>query len=54
MPPIRGEKSRNSIEQEGQILLALSTFKNSEIRSIREAARIFQVPRSHLATSIMV
>ena len=48
MPPICGENSRNSIEQEGRILLAISDLKNGKIHSIREAARIFQVPRSTL------
>jgi hypothetical protein len=48
MPPIRNKKSRNSIEQEGRILLAHSALKNGEIRSICEAARVFQVPRSTL------
>jgi hypothetical protein len=50
MPPIRNKNSRNSIEQEGQILLAISALKNGEIHSIREAARVFQVPRSTLGT----
>jgi hypothetical protein len=48
MPPIRNKNSRNSIEQEGRILLAISNLKNGEISSIREAARVFQVPRSTL------
>jgi hypothetical protein len=50
MPPIRDKKSRNSFEQEGKILFAISALKNGEIHSIREAARIFQVPRSTLGT----
>jgi hypothetical protein len=48
MPPIRDKNSRNSIEQEGRILFALSALKNGEIHSIREAARVFRVPRSTL------
>jgi hypothetical protein len=48
MPPIRNKNSRNSIEQEGKILFAISALKNREISSIREAARVFQVPRSTL------
>jgi hypothetical protein len=48
MPPICNKNSRNSIEQEGKILLAISALKNEEIRSIREAARIFQVPYTTL------
>ena len=48
MPPIRDKNSRNSIDQEGRILLAISDLKNKKICSIREAARIFQVPPSTL------
>jgi hypothetical protein len=48
MPPIRDKNSKNSIEQEGRILFALSALKNGEIHSIREAARVFRVPRSTL------
>ena len=48
MPPIRSQSSRNSIEQEGRILLAIQAFKNKEISSIREVARRFNIPRSTL------
>ena len=48
MPPIRPQSSRNSIEQEGRILLAIQAFKNKEISSIREVARRFNIPRSTL------
>lgn len=48
MPPNRSRPSRNSIEQEGRILLAISAIRNHEISSIREAARRFNVPRSTL------
>ena len=41
-------KSRNSIEQEGRILLAISAFKESQIPTVRQAARHFQVPESTL------
>ena len=44
MPP----KSRNSIEQEGRILLAISALKKSQIPSVRQAAYHFQVPESTL------
>jgi hypothetical protein len=50
MPPIWDKNSRNSIEQEGRILVTISALKNGEIHSIRKAARIFQVPRSTLGT----
>ena len=52
MPPIRSRSSRNSIEQEGRILLAIQAIKNREISSIREAARIFAVLRSTLTTRL--
>jgi predicted DNA-binding transcriptional regulator YafY len=48
MPPIRSQRSRNLIEQEGRILLAIQAFKKQEISSIREVARRFEVPRSTL------
>jgi hypothetical protein len=48
MPP----KSRNSIEQEGRILLAISALKESQIQTVRQAARHFQVPESTLRTRI--
>ena len=49
MPLIRSRSSKNSIEQEGRILLAIQAFKNQEISSIREAARRFNVPNSTLS-----
>jgi len=52
MPPIRTQSSRNSIEQEGRILLAIQAFKNQEISSIREVARRFNVPNSTLSTHL--
>ncbi|OQD91366.1 hypothetical protein PENVUL_c284G00185, partial [Penicillium vulpinum] len=48
MPPTRSQSSRNSIEQEGRILLAIQAFKNKEISSIREVARVFNIPRTTL------
>lgn len=44
MPP----KSKNSIEQEGRILLAISALQKKEIRSVRQAARVYMVPESTL------
>ena len=41
MPPIRTQSSRNLVEQEGRILLAIQAIKKQEITSIREAARLF-------------
>ena len=48
MPPIRTKNSRNSIEQEGRLLLAIQAIKKQEIHSIREAVRCFNVPKSTL------
>jgi hypothetical protein len=48
MPPIRGEKSRNSIEQEGRILLAISDLKNKKIPNVKRAAAIYNIPRTTL------
>lgn len=52
MPPIRGQNSRNSIEQEGRILLAIQSFQNKEIPTILEAARRFLVPNTTLQRRI--
>lgn len=40
MPLIRSQSSRNSIEQEGRILLAIQAIKNQEIFLICKALRI--------------
>ena len=48
MPPTRSQSSRNSIEQEGRISLAIKAIKNQEIPSVREAARRFKVPEATL------
>jgi hypothetical protein len=47
MPPKARQTSRNSIEKEGRILLALSALKNKEIAT-GDAAKHFNVPRSTL------
>ncbi|KAJ5260559.1 hypothetical protein N7478_012164 [Penicillium angulare] len=44
MPPKRVQLNRNSLEQEGRILLAIEVIKKKEIPSIREAARRFSIP----------
>ncbi|RJE17767.1 Pogo transposable element, partial [Aspergillus sclerotialis] len=48
MSPNRTRSSRNSIEQEGRILLAISAIQKNEITAIREAARRFAIPESTL------
>ena len=52
MPPIRTRTSRNSIEQEGRLLLAISAIQKKEIAAIREAARQYNVPESTLRTRL--
>ena len=48
MPPIRKKDPLKSAQIEGKIELAISDLKNGKIRSIREAARIYTVPRTTL------
>lgn len=44
MPPKARQTSRNLVEQEGRIQLAIQSLKNNEIQSIRRAAEAFRVP----------
>jgi hypothetical protein len=48
MPLVRSQTSKNLIEQEGRIELAIQAYNNKEITSIREAARRFSIPFSSL------
>jgi hypothetical protein len=48
MPPIRTESSQKSANQEDRILLALDDIKNGRIKSIRAAAKLYDLPRSTL------
>jgi hypothetical protein len=48
MPPIRDKNSRNSIEQEGNISLAISDLKNGKISSIRRATHVYGIPYTTL------
>ena len=48
MPPIRTQSSQKRTEQEGRVLLAIQAIQKQEIRAIREAARIFEVPETTL------
>ncbi|GMG14126.1 unnamed protein product [Aspergillus oryzae] len=40
--------SKSQVEQEGRLLLAIEALNNQKICSIREAARVYNVPRSTL------
>jgi hypothetical protein len=48
MPPKVCTNSKNSVEQEGRVLLAVSALKKKEILNIREAARVYNVPYTTL------
>ncbi|KAJ5300123.1 hypothetical protein N7508_007366 [Penicillium antarcticum] len=48
MPPMRNQNRQKLAQQEGPLLLAIRAIEKGEIKSIREAARIFNVPRSTL------
>jgi hypothetical protein len=48
MPPIRKRDPLKSAQNEGKIELAISDLKNGRIRSIREAASIYIIPRTTL------
>ncbi|CEJ56112.1 hypothetical protein PMG11_02335 [Penicillium brasilianum] len=50
IPLIRVESSHNPANQEGRILLALSDIKDGRIKSIRAAAKLYDIPRSTLQT----
>ena len=52
MPPIRTESSQKSANQEGRILLALDDIKNSRVKSIRAAAKLYDIPYSTLHTRL--
>jgi len=47
MPPKSRAKIKDQVEQEGRVLLVISSFKK-EITNIREAARLYDVPRTTL------
>ena len=52
MPPIRKKDPLKSAQIEGKIELAIADLKNGKIRSIREAARIYVIPRTTLQDRI--
>ena len=49
MPPIRSESLQKLANQEGKILLALDDIKNGRIKSIRAAAKLYEIPYTTLA-----
>ena len=48
MPPIRHKNQRNFEENEGKIQLAISDLKTKKIRSVRQAAEIYNISHSTL------
>ena len=48
MPPKLRAKIKDQVEQEGRVLLAISSLRKKEITNIREAARLYDVPRTTL------
>ncbi|OOQ86171.1 hypothetical protein PEBR_22256 [Penicillium brasilianum] len=49
MPPIRSESRQKLANQEGKILLALDDIKNGRVKSIRAAAKLYEIPHTTLA-----
>jgi hypothetical protein len=49
MPPIRSESSQKLAHQEGKTLLVLADIQNSRVKSIRAAAKLYEIPHSSLA-----
>jgi hypothetical protein len=50
MPPIRSESRQKLAKQEGKFSLALSGIKDGRVKSLREAARLYAIPRATLQT----
>jgi hypothetical protein len=49
MPPIRSQSSQKLAQQEGKILLALADIQNCRVKSIRAAAKLYEIPHTTLA-----
>jgi len=49
MPPIRSQSSQKLANQEGKVLLALSDLQNDRVKSIRAAAKLYDIPYRTLA-----
>ena len=48
MPPNRSESRQKATEQEGRILIALQAYKKGQIKSLRAAAQLYDIPKSTL------
>lgn len=52
MPPISSESLQKLANQEGNVLLTLNDIKDGRIRSLRAAAKLYEVPLTTLHTRI--
>ena len=52
MPPKRGRIRQNDAQQEGRVLLAIQAIENGQIPSIRQATKLYNIPRSTLQTRL--
>ena len=50
MPPVCSESQQNSANQEGKVLLALNDIKNSLIKSLQAAVKLYEIPLLTLYT----
>jgi hypothetical protein len=48
MPPKRSKSRQKSAEQEGKIKLALQAYQKGQIKSLRAAAQLYNVPKTTL------
>lgn len=48
MPPKSRTKTKKLVEQEGRVLLTISSIEKNEISSISEAARLYKIPHTTL------
>ncbi|OJJ65627.1 hypothetical protein ASPBRDRAFT_139700, partial [Aspergillus brasiliensis CBS 101740] len=48
IPPKSDISSKTAVEQEGRILLAIESIQKDQVASIREAAHVFNIPRTTL------
>ena len=48
MPPKRAQIGQKDPNQEGRVLLAIKAIQTGQITSVREAIRLFNIPRTTL------
>ncbi|KAJ5798994.1 uncharacterized protein N7503_006499 [Penicillium pulvis] len=52
MPPIRSKSRQESANKEGKVLLALDDIKNGRVKSLRAAAKLYEIPHITLADRV--